>query len=198
MWPRLISGPMFIADAPYSVFAEPHIMKNFSRRSVRLAATLAAASTLLLVGLGCESKPLTIDGSKAPSFPATRPATLGPGDELEIKFYKTPELNSQQKVRADGMVTLQLIGDVQVAGMTPSDVTAAMLHDSYSQRDRFDQTRTMSGDRPRHLYSRRIFVTGEVMKPRPDRDGFQQAHASMEAIGDDGRLCPDRPRTSSR
>ena len=34
------------------------------------------------------------------------------GDSLSIKFYKNPELNEDVMVRSDGMISLQLVGDV--------------------------------------------------------------------------------------
>jgi protein involved in polysaccharide export with SLBB domain len=154
-------------------------MTHISRRTVRLAAAVATASTLLVAAVGCESKPLALDASKAPAFPATRPAVLMAGDELEIKFYRTPELNVQQRVRADGMITLQLVGDVQVAGKTPTDVGNA-LRNAYSQHLVNPDVSIIV----RSMYSRRLIVTGEVLRPGVlDVPGQMSL---MEAIGQVG------------
>jgi len=48
--------------------------------------------------------------------------TLGPGDELDMKFFYNPELNDVQTVRPDGRITLQLVGDVMAHGRTPADL----------------------------------------------------------------------------
>ena len=45
------------------------------------------------------------------------------GDRLDIKFFYNPELNeSDLPVRPDGRISLQLVGDVPVSGLTPSSV----------------------------------------------------------------------------
>lgn len=48
------------------------------------------------------------------------PYLLHVGDSLAIKFYFNPDLNEEVIVRPDGMISLQLIGDVQAAGLTPT------------------------------------------------------------------------------
>jgi len=45
-------------------------------------------------------------------------APLGPGDLLEISEYHTPEFRSAVRVSESGTVTLPLVGDVQVGGLT--------------------------------------------------------------------------------
>jgi len=44
-------------------------------------------------------------------------------DLLEIKFLNTPELNQEQRVRPDGKISLPYLGDIQVEGKTPSELT---------------------------------------------------------------------------
>ena len=154
-------------------------MKYVNVRTVRLSAAIATASTLLVAAIGCESKSVALDASVAPAFPATRPAVLMAGDELEIKFYRTPELNVQQRVRADGMITLQLVGDVQVAGKTPTEMGDA-LRTAYSQHLVNPDVSIIV----RSMYSRRIIVTGEVLRPGTlDVPGQMSL---MEAIGQVG------------
>ncbi len=58
--------------------------------------------------------------------PALVPYVLQVGDELAIKFYTNPELNEDVKVRSDGMISLQLVDDVQAAGSTPSQLDAEL------------------------------------------------------------------------
>lgn len=154
-------------------------MTYIRRRTVRLAAAIATASTLLVAAIGCESKPLALPASKAPAFPATRPAVLMAGDELEIKFYRTPELNVQQRVRADGMITMQLVGDVQVANKTPTEVADA-LRSAYSQHLVNPDVSIIV----RSMYSRRIIITGEVL--RPGIIDVPGQMSLMEAIGNAG------------
>lgn len=48
---------------------------------------------------------------------------IQPGDVLDIKFFYNPELNEQITVRSDGRITLQLINEVDAAGLTPAQLT---------------------------------------------------------------------------
>ena len=59
-------------------------------------------------------------------LPALAPYVIRVNDELAIKFYNNPELNEDVKVRPDGMISLQLIDDVQAAGRTPMQLDAEL------------------------------------------------------------------------
>jgi polysaccharide biosynthesis/export protein len=50
------------------------------------------------------------------------PAPIGPGDDLDVSEYHTPEFHSMVRVEADGSVTLPLVNEVRIGGM---DETAA-------------------------------------------------------------------------
>jgi protein involved in polysaccharide export with SLBB domain len=43
---------------------------------------------------------------------------LGPGDELAVSVYGTQEMNSNTTVSPEGGISIQHVGDIQVAGMT--------------------------------------------------------------------------------
>ena len=45
-------------------------------------------------------------------------AVVNPGDFLQVVVWKEPSLSGTVSVRSDGAVTLPLINDVQVAGLT--------------------------------------------------------------------------------
>lgn len=46
------------------------------------------------------------------------PAMLGPGDLIEIGVFDTPELSQRVRVTSEGRITLALIGEISVSGMT--------------------------------------------------------------------------------
>ncbi|MCP4725669.1 MAG: sugar transporter [bacterium] len=85
---------------------------------------------------------------------------LGAGDVIEIKFFYTPELNESQTIRPDGKIALQLVGDIDAAGI---DVT--LLKDKlvklYTPHLRNPEITVIV----RSLFSNRIYVGGEVNKP---------------------------------
>ncbi len=47
------------------------------------------------------------------------------GDKLSFRFYYTPELNSDQVVRADGKISLTYVPDLAVSGLTVDAVRSA-------------------------------------------------------------------------
>ena len=47
---------------------------------------------------------------------------IGVADLLRVSVWKNPELSTENRVRPDGVITLPLIGDVQAASMTPSEL----------------------------------------------------------------------------
>lgn len=97
---------------------------------------------------------------------------IGPGDELEIKFYLTPDINEIQRVRPDGNITMQLLGDVNVAGKTPGQIENELMG-LYSSQLKNQRISVLV----RSLYSRRIYVGGEVNTP-----GLVEFYGRMTAL----------------
>jgi protein involved in polysaccharide export with SLBB domain len=96
-----------------------------------------------------------------PAVPDMQAYTIQPGDELDIKFFYNPELDETLlPVRPDGMVTLQLIDEVKVAGLTPSEVDK-LLTQKYSKELRKPVLSVIV----RKFTSQRVFVGGEVAQP---------------------------------
>src|SRR5688572_4153829 len=120
-----------------------------------LARNLRRTSALVLAGAVVATGCTKIQGKPASEAPAPTmaagPMVLGPGDEIEIKFSKTPELNIQQRIRPDGMISVQLLGDQQAAGRTPTQLMG-QLRDAYSQNDLRDPDVVVI---VRAMYSRR-------------------------------------------
>jgi polysaccharide export outer membrane protein len=72
--------------------------------------------------------------------------------------WKEPDLTATLPVRADGMISLPLLNDVQAAGLTPMQLAASIT----------DKLKKFVSD-PRvtiivtQMNSQRVYVTGEVM-----------------------------------
>lgn len=49
------------------------------------------------------------------------PYRIQPGDTLHVSIWKQDNLTGDVRVRPDGQITLPLVGDVSVAGLTPTD-----------------------------------------------------------------------------
>ncbi len=54
--------------------------------------------------------------------PRQREYVIGVADALKITVWKNPELSAEVRVRPDGTITMALIGDIQAAGHTPTDL----------------------------------------------------------------------------
>jgi len=50
--------------------------------------------------------------------------TLAPGDVVDIAVFGHPDLSRSETIRPDGRVTLPLIGEVEAAGLTPTQLAA--------------------------------------------------------------------------
>ena len=55
-----------------------------------------------------------------------------PGDQLDIKFFYNPELNEAVTLRPEGKISLQLVDEVQAAGLPPAELDAR-LTEAYSR-----------------------------------------------------------------
>ncbi len=61
---------------------------------------------------------------------------IGPADELEIEIFQVDELSGVEKVNSRGFIRMPLIGNVQVAGLTPEqaeDLIAQLYEVDYLQ-----------------------------------------------------------------
>ena len=86
--------------------------------------------------------------------------TIAPGDQLDIKFFFNPELNETITVRPDGMISLQLIDEIQAGGLEQSELDQK-LTDLYSRELRKPVLTVIV----RSFTRQRIYVGGEVNTP---------------------------------
>ncbi len=131
------------------------------RHGVYAVALLAAAGMLssCYYTVTDHELPESARLAAAPAQPA--PYRIQVGDQLAVKFYQNDDLNEVVVVRPDGRISLQLIGDVQAAGVEPA-VLADRLQEAYASE--------LTMPRPAVLVRRmasRVYVGGEVGEPGP-------------------------------
>lgn len=85
---------------------------------------------------------------------------IGGSDVLSIKFFYTPELNEEVAVRPDGRLSLQLVGEIVVAGRTPDEVSRE-LTERYAKHLSRPEVAVIV----KTFGSQRAFVGGEVKAP---------------------------------
>jgi len=64
--------------------------------------------------------------STLPVEESSQDYTLGAEDSVEVQVWKNPDLSRTVTVRPDGKISLPLIGDVQAAGLTATQLTEAV------------------------------------------------------------------------
>ncbi len=87
---------------------------------------------------------------------------IGPEDQLSVMFWREKDLSADVVVRPDGLITLPLINDVMASGLTPEQLRATIT----TAANKFVEDPTVSIV-VKAIYSRKVFITGQVGKPGP-------------------------------
>jgi polysaccharide export outer membrane protein len=119
-----------------------------------------------LLGSSCATKDLRIQefrvaaGTPDPAKPPEEFYVIGAGDGLSINVWKEPTLSGSVRVRPDGFVTLPLINEVQVVGLTTGHLRKT-LEEKYKEytTDPFVTIRVEG------IASSEVFLLGQVGKP---------------------------------
>jgi polysaccharide export outer membrane protein len=94
--------------------------------------------------------------------PAVVPAAykIGVGDVLHITVWEEPQLTETAVVRPDGKISMPLVTEVDVAGLTP-EAAQQVLTDrlvKFVHKPRVTVT-------VQEIHSRMVYITGEVQRP---------------------------------
>ncbi|MGA3033259.1 MAG: polysaccharide biosynthesis/export family protein [Terracidiphilus sp.] len=95
-----------------------------------------------------------------PSIHTGDPFVIGNDDILAINVWKELELSKQVTVRSDGKISLPLIGDIQAAGQTPSQ-----LEMEITERYKNYITNPQVAVIVQEIHSLKFNVLGQVTKP---------------------------------
>ena len=90
--------------------------------------------------------------------------TIGPEDVLAVRVWRNAEVSGNVVVRPDGKITLQLLGEIQAAGLTP-EALQQVIYEGISKlenRDKSEITVTVI-----QVNSRKYFITGEIVRSGP-------------------------------
>ena len=156
-----------------------------------MRASIKRPVSLLLFGFliftaGCETvPPISSPVSAVDRGEPTKQGevlVLREGDDLRISFPGAPNLDTTQRVRTDGRITLSMVGEVVAAGMTPTDLEKKLLDLYSSQLVSKEVTVTVVSS------SFSVFVSGAVLKPGKiiSDHPMSALEAVMEAGGFDG------------
>jgi polysaccharide export outer membrane protein len=118
--------------------------------SVALACVLA-----LITSTGCGPAPTY--NWKAENALGYR---VGPGDVLKVNVWKHEELSQQVTVRPDGKFSLNLMGDVDAAGRSGSEIEAEI----FKRLAKYFQDNPPVSVQVAEVRSYKIYVVGEVQR----------------------------------
>jgi polysaccharide export outer membrane protein len=155
---------MIIAARMFIFFDFQLIREIASRRMKKNVVFLFA---LMILGLAsCSTKELRVkesrvgEGTPDPRNPPEEFNVIGAGDVLNINIWKEPSLSGPVKVRPDGFVTLPLVNEIQVVGLTTAQLRK-VLEDKYKEFtvDPFVTVRLET------IASSEVFLLGQVTRP---------------------------------
>jgi polysaccharide export outer membrane protein len=162
--------------------------------NIRIASVLTA---LLLTACALVSqKPQSAIAEAQPSTPVlAKDYRIGVDDLVQISVWDNPELSVTVPVRPDGKISVPIIGDVQVGGLT-SQEAAASIRDKLAAYIRDPQVAVILTDLRSHQYLTRVRVTGAVAKPTsiPHRPGMTVLDLVLEAGGINQFAAPDNTK----
>jgi len=112
---------------------QPSRLTKFARTELCRHAQFGlgiCASALLFFVVGCESTPTATSTVNPQALLAREKAetlTLREGDVIRISIPGAPNLDTVQAIRRDGRIALALIGEVQAAGLKPTELQDQLL-----------------------------------------------------------------------
>jgi len=116
--------------------------------------------------------------SAQPANPATSSIVLHEGDVVRITFPGSPNLNNVQPIRRDGKITLELAGEVNAAGLTPTALEKEIIRLCGPQLVTKEVVVSVESS------TFPVFVTGAVV--RPGKIMSDRPITALEAIMESG------------
>jgi polysaccharide export outer membrane protein len=153
----------------------PRFLKALT--SGRLPLAFIAACITTFAGVGCSDFD---PGPPVPSeaYPSRPSGALAPGDEISVSFSGAPEMNTKQKIQANGKVSLPTIGDVSASGRTITSFQSYLT--SQYQPHLQDPTVVVALESA----AAGVYVSGEVL--RPGKVPLDRPITALEAVMEAG------------
>lgn len=141
-------------------------MNRSMTRMTLLAAIPASLATLACTVAFAQTAPARLPAASLASPPAEYVGdyVIGAHDLLEITVFDMEELNSEKRVTEEGTITLPLLGELHVGGLSPHQAEQAIAQEL---RDRKLVKNPQVGVFVKEYVSRRVYVQGAVTKPGP-------------------------------
>ena len=152
-----------------NIHSNSKVLQSFAAGKRRLASLAMLPLALIAAGMltGCKTQSFSptdaLKEQAAVASEVTRTNSellkLQEGDVLKISFPSSPTFDTTQQIRHDGRITMSLVGDIDVVGMTPSELEKKLV-DLYAAQlsSKLVTVEVVSSSIP-------IYVTGMVLRP---------------------------------
>jgi protein involved in polysaccharide export with SLBB domain len=145
------------------------------RSDLDAPVTWIIAILLIAFCAGCE----TPTGTALPEQPTAKTkVSLSAGDVIKLSFPGSPDFNQTQKIRADGKLSLPLVGEVTAAGKTLVDFQAELVRLYQSQLRNSEVIVTLESG------ITQVVVSGYIKKP--SKLAFDKPTTVFQAIMEAG------------
>ena len=98
--------------------------------------------------------------TETPSAPSSSDYQIGNGDVLQISVWGQPQLTRTATVRPDGKISLPLVSDVAVSGLTVTDAQT-LLQSRLTPYVKQPEVSVQVAE----VHSKVVYITGEVLRP---------------------------------
>jgi polysaccharide export outer membrane protein len=85
---------------------------------------------------------------------------IGPEDVLSIVVWRDKDMSADVVVRPDGKISLPLLNDINVSGLTPEQLRTELIQAASKLMNEPNATVVV-----KEIHSRKVFITGNVGKP---------------------------------
>ena len=87
---------------------------------------------------------------------------IGSGDVLAVVFWRQPDMSAEVVVRPDGRISIPLLNEVEVKGLTPEQLRVNLTAEAQKYVQDPNVTVVV-----KQINSRRVYITGQVARPGP-------------------------------
>jgi polysaccharide export outer membrane protein len=87
---------------------------------------------------------------------------IGPGDILAVVFWRQPDMSTEVVVRPDGRISIPLLNEVDVKGLTPEQLRVRLTAEAQKYVQDPNVTVVV-----KQITSRRVYIVGQVSRPGP-------------------------------
>src|SRR5437016_7825121 len=131
----------------------------------RMAGFISILTFFGFAGTGCQTDENSTTFSGQADVP--RHVILASGDVLKLTFSAAPELNQSQKIRADGKLSLPLVGEVDAAGKTVGQLQGELIQLYKSQLKTPEVTVSLEASVTTVVVSGAVSKPGRIVFERP-------------------------------